>query len=71
MSLSQEYGDNFVPVIPSLDPQRHTPVYPFCFGDRSCPCHEDTEEVNKVNEHYNNGLMTSEEATKFVKGDLS
>ncbi|HTK11860.1 MAG TPA: hypothetical protein VL485_32105 [Ktedonobacteraceae bacterium] len=69
--MSKHFGDNFHPVIPTQDGHKHTVAVPFCFGAPNCPCHEDTENVNQVDEHYNSGLMTANEATKFVKGDMS
>ena len=59
-------GDNFLPVIP-VDEIEHTVDRPFCWNP-SCPCHEDTEEIGKVAEAVSAGLLTSQEATDFVKG---
>jgi hypothetical protein len=72
MSASHYYQkpfDNFIPVILSKDPQTHSLARPFCFTTPDCPCHEDTDEVNKVNEYVRDGLMTEAEAHNFVKGD--
>ena len=62
------YGDNFIPVIP-VDYVEHTKENPFCYND-SCPCHEDEEQIAKVDEAVQNGLMTPEEASDFVRGKL-
>jgi hypothetical protein len=38
----------------------------FCpFG---CPCHEDQELIGEVNEQYQSGLLTPDEATRTVAG---
>lgn len=60
--------DNFAYVIP-VDYKEHTEGSPFCW-DEACPCHEDEEQIAKVNEAVQNGLMTTEEATEFVRGKL-
>ncbi len=62
------YGDNFIPVIPT-DYREHTSEYPFCWNP-TCPCHEDSEEINAVYQAVQDGLMTPEEATDFVLGKL-
>lgn len=61
------YGDNFAFVIP-VDDLLHTPENPFCFVDPRCPCHEDQTLIAQVAEFVSQGLMTPDEATKFVEG---
>lgn len=61
----EPYGDNFVPVVP-VDYKEHTVDRPFCWDN--CPCHEDYEAIVQVAQYVTDGLMTSEEATDFVKG---
>ena len=53
----------FVPVVFDL----HTPEKPFCY-DAACACHEDDVLIFQVWLFVQNGLMTPEEATDFVKG---
>ncbi len=62
----EPFADNFIPVVP-VDHIEHTKEHPFCF-DGSCACHEDAEAIAKVNQALQDGLITSEEATDFVKG---
>ncbi len=63
----QAYGDNFIPAIPMKDDPIHTDANPFC-PDDSCDCHEDDSLIAKVNEQYQAGLFTAQEATRFVGG---
>jgi len=62
----EPYADNFIPVVP-VDYIEHTEESPFCWNE-SCPCHEDKEEIAKVNQAIQDGLLIPEEATDFVKG---
>jgi len=64
----KHYGGNFIPVIP-VDHIEHTQERPFCLLNPSCPCHEDPENIAKVNGHVQNGLLTPQEATRTVKGE--
>lgn len=60
--------DNFIPVVPSLDPLTHITTQPFCKYDPACICHEDAENIGVVNEQVQDGLVTPSEATRIVKG---
>ncbi len=62
----EPYADNFIPVVPTDEPE-HTPEKPFCCNP-ACPCHEDELLIFQVFLHVQNGLMTPAEATDFVKG---
>jgi len=57
-----------IPVIP-VDILIHTNEHPFC-GDATCPCHEDPVLIASVAEALHNGLLTREEATCFVTGQM-
>ncbi len=61
-------GDDrtLVPVIP-VDYIEHSKEHPFCF-DPSCPCHEDMNNIAPVNAAYQEGLVTSDEASNIAKG---
>ena len=48
----------------------HTPTRPFCFVDPQCPCHEDPELIHEVSDAINEGLLTADEATRFVRGEM-
>ncbi len=45
----------------------HTEDKPFCF-DQTCECHEDDLLIFQVSLFVQDGLMTPQEATDFVKG---
>lgn len=62
----EHYADNFIPIINS-EYLEHTADHPFCW-DRSCPCHEDQNAISEIDQAYQNGLITSEEATQIVQG---
>ena len=57
--------DNFIPVIESN--LVHILMQPFCL-DTSCPCHEDTERIQQVAQHVQDGLLTPEEANQLTAG---
>lgn len=71
-SSMHPYGDNFIPVIPVAQETdiRHTPASPFCFDDTNCPCHEDPTLIHAVYEQIQQGLLTPDEATRTVKGEM-
>jgi len=58
--------DNFSIVVP-VDYRLHTPEKPFCY-DPTCPCHEDGLLIEEVSLHVQDGLLTADEATDFVRG---
>lgn len=60
--------DNFIPVV-SVDHALHDEKHPFCY-DPVCPCHEDDELIEAVNQVVQDGLMTPDEATDYVLGKL-
>ena len=64
--MQGHFADNFIPVIES--DVLHTQTHPFC-ADPSCLCHEDQEAIQMVAQDVQNGLMTEEEATRFIKGE--
>ena len=53
--------------IPMEDDPVHTDHDPFC-SDPSCPCHEDDALLAAVSEQVEQGLLTPDEATRFVQG---
>lgn len=46
----------------------HTDARPFCFGDPSCPCHNDQEAVGRLNAFVAAGLLTEDEARSIRYG---
>lgn len=65
----QGFADNFIPVIPLEDEPVHTQMHPFC-DDATCHCHKDPELLATIGDAVTNGLLTSDEATRFVKGEM-
>lgn len=59
--------DNFIPVIPMEDEPLHTEGRRFC-SDPTCGCHDSPALVEIVNQHYCDGLLTAEEATRTIQG---
>lgn len=54
-------------VIPCEDDLIHTRDHPFC--DREgCPCHEDRDLINILNDQVEQGLLTPQEATLITSG---
>jgi hypothetical protein len=58
--------DNFAYVVP-VDYELHTPEKAFCY-DETCDCHEDDVLIFQVSLYVQDGLLTPDEATDFVKG---
>jgi hypothetical protein len=61
---SQDYGDNFIPVVP-VDRMIHTADNLNC-DDPDCPCNSST--IDELQGYYNDGLVSSDDATRIVKG---
>jgi hypothetical protein len=55
----KSYGDNFVPVIPYEHTERSS-TKPFCWDD-GCICREDREAIGKLNQRFEDGLITEKE----------
>jgi len=55
------------PVLEGSDYREHTPDHPFC-GDMSCPCHEDQANIDKLNGHYQDGLVSQQDADNIYRG---
>ena len=62
----QNYGDNFIPVIPT-DAIEHTADHPCCW-DETCGCHDEPEIIGYVNQAYQEGRISAEDATRIVRG---
>lgn len=62
----EEWGDNFIPVLP-VDHATHTLDNPFC-DDPTCPCHDDPDNIEMVNQAYEDGIVSAEDASDIVKG---
>ena len=54
-------------VIPMEDDLVHIDHDSFC-SDPSCPCHSDPTLIAEVNQQYQDGLLTADEATNYVMG---
>ncbi|HVB23827.1 MAG TPA: hypothetical protein VNG51_17960 [Ktedonobacteraceae bacterium] len=67
----QQFGDNFIPVIPEEEGDMlHSQEHPFCLKgiDANCPCHEDQMLIAEVATQVQDGLLTPDEATRMVEG---
>jgi hypothetical protein len=58
------YADNFIPVIPT-DRLLHTDQQPQC-SDTECPCHDELKQ--ELQQHYQEGLVSSGDATRILEG---
>ncbi len=63
----EDYEYTVMPNVPPTQAIEHTPDRPFC-NDPSCPCHEDPEAIGMVNQYYQDGLITADDATRTIKG---
>lgn len=61
---SEEY---IYPILPGTDWREHTPECPFC-GDMSCECHEDEELIGELNQQYQDGLVSADDADRIYRG---
>lgn len=59
---------NPLPVVMEDEPI-HTDERPFCSIDPTCPCHSDPDLLAMVEQWITDGLMTREEAARFIAGD--
>ncbi len=55
-------------VIPMEDDLLHTAEHPFCWQDPACPCHEDPDSIRPIEQAFEDGLLTSEEANRTIAG---
>jgi hypothetical protein len=62
----EPWGDNFIPVIP-VDEAIHTPKHPLC-DHPTCPCKDDPDNIEMVNQAYQDGLITANHATDIITG---
>ncbi len=62
----QHYGDNFVLVVPDEHPL-HTPEQPLC-GDPTCLCYDDLDTIAAIHEAINDGIITTDDAQRIIKG---
>lgn len=45
----------------------HTDDLPFC-NEMDCPCHEDQDAINDLNDQYQDGLLTEKERDNIYQG---
>jgi hypothetical protein len=57
-----------VPTIPT-DYNLHNADTPFCY-DPTCPDKEDPDLIGQVNQGYQDGLITAEDATNIINGRI-
>ncbi len=68
MESITHYADNFIPVI-LIDYEYHTEKNPFCW-DKDCPCHSDVQATERVQQEFEQGLLTAEKAIRTIKGEM-
>lgn len=49
------------------DPTIHTIDHPFCY-DPLCSCHSNQQALQRVQQWVEEGLLTADEATKYLAG---
>jgi hypothetical protein len=70
MSGQKQSSKNDCKVVPFVWGDReHSETRPFC-DDLSCPCHEDRDAIEKVNEQVQEGLLSKEDADRLYRGKL-
>ena len=66
--MSKDTHPDPLPVIMEDDPT-HLPPYYFCATDGpTCPCRDDQVLITTVNQEYQEGFLTSDEASRIVQG---
>lgn len=64
----EEEAEYYVyPVLEGTDYRVHTSDSPFC-DDPTCPCHEDADAIHTLNDAYQNGLASTEDADNIYRG---
>lgn len=59
--MSQEHLQAYGEYLP------HTDDLPFC-NEMDCPCHDDQDAINDLNDQYQDGLVTAEERDNIYGG---
>jgi hypothetical protein len=65
-SSLDELGEEYY-VYPVEEWPLHTPDHPFC-DDLTCPCHEDQDAINDLNNCYQDGLVSRDDADRIYRG---
>lgn len=65
--LQAHLEDEFPIVLIEEDDESIHSTTGFCV-DLACPCHEDPDLIREVNQMYQEGLLTDQEATDLVAG---
>jgi hypothetical protein len=63
--VTENLGEEYY--VSPVDPIIHTPENPFC-DDMTCPCHDDTDAINDLNDAYQGGLVSREDADRIYRG---
>ncbi|HET8845478.1 MAG TPA: hypothetical protein VFN35_28660 [Ktedonobacteraceae bacterium] len=64
---SDDDGYVVYPVLEGTDHREHTQEHPFC-SDPTCPCHEDPENLETLQEWYDGGLIGSVDGRHIYHG---
>lgn len=54
-------------VLPGTDYREHTVAHPFC-GEDDCPCHDDEENMQQLQQWYNEGLIGPRDGDHIYHG---
>ena len=60
------FADNFIPVIP-VEYEYHTDTRLFCH-EPDCPCHTDPDNIAQLQQDYEAGLISAQDAELIFKG---
>lgn len=62
--MAEEY---IYAILPGTDWREHTPEHPFC-GEDDCPCHEDGDNLQALQDWYNDGLIGATDGKLIYDG---
>jgi hypothetical protein len=66
--MAKQYEHHDPIVILMEGPIIHTAGRPFCSIDPSCPCHDEPELIAEITQKIEQGLLTTDEATRLIMG---
>lgn len=64
--MAEEYY--VYPVLEGSDYREHTTDHPFCDDVAGCPCHEDEENLQTLQNWYNDGLIGETDGDLIYRG---
>ena len=64
---TEEEEQYVYPILDGTDWREHCPGHEFC-TDMSCPCHQDPDNLDELNEYYQEGLVSAQDADNIYRG---